>query len=149
MIFADLIDAMVADFAALPALAAVNVCDGAPTTNDLGAYLFVGVGNPDTTSGTGASGVQSWPTLGFCERDDEGDLFLAAYADTGDADQKAARDAAVAVMEAVQDRVRAAPTLSVPHVMSLSFSDYSYRPMQGTDGAAVLLFFRIRYTARL
>ena len=42
MIFADLIDAMVADFATLPALADVTVCDGPPRVNDPGAYLFVG-----------------------------------------------------------------------------------------------------------
>ena len=42
----DLIDAMVAQFGALPALADVTVSDGYPLTNEPGTYLFVGVDDP-------------------------------------------------------------------------------------------------------
>lgn len=149
MIYADLIDAMVADFATLPALAGVTVTDGPPLSNDPGAYLFVGVDNPDTDSGIGASGTQTWPLATFTNREDTGEVWLAAYADNGTGAMKDARDAATAVMEAVQDRVRTNLTLGVQGVLWLTFSDYSYRPMQTGNGAAVVLLFRIAYSARI
>ena len=149
MIFADLIDAMVADFAELPELVDVTVCDGPPRVNDPGAYLFVGVDNPDDESGIGASGTQSWPLATNTAREDAGEVWLAAYADNGDGLIKPARDEATAVMAAVQDRVRANLTLGVPGVLWLKFDDYSYRPMQTSNGAAVVLLFRVTYTARI
>ena len=149
MIFADLIDAMVADFAALPALAGVNICDGPPRINDPGAYLFVGIDNPDDDSGVGASGTQTWPLATNSAREDTGEIWMAAYADNGDGDMKAARDACTSVVEAVQDRVRTNLTMGVPGVLWLQFSDYSYRPMQTDNGAAVVLLFRIHYSARI
>lgn len=149
MIYAQLIDAMVADFTALPALATVTVSDGPPRVNDPGAYLFVGIDNPDTDNGIGASGTQSWPLATNAQREDAGDIWLAAYADNGDGNIKLARDEATAVMEAVQDRVRANLTLGITGMLPLSFSDYSYRPMQTDSGAAVVLLFRITYSARI
>lgn len=149
MIFADLIDAMVADFAALPALAGVTVTDGPPRVNDPGAYLFVGVDNPDDDNGIGASGTQTWPLATNSAREDAGEIWMAAYADNGDGAMKPARDEATAVMEAVQDRVRANLTLGVPRVLWLQFGDYSYRPMQSDNGAAAVLLFRITYSARI
>lgn len=149
MIYADLIDAMVADFAALPALADVTVTDGQPRTNNPGAYLFVGVDDPDSSSSDGATGTQTWPLHGNVSREDDGQILLAAFADNGDGEMKAARDAVDLVLEAVQDRVRANPTLSVPGVLWLSFSEYRYRPKQYDSGAGVLLFFRINFKARI
>ena len=148
MIYADLIDAMVADFTALPALANVTVCDGPSIVNDPGDYLFVGIDNPDDDNGIGVSGTQSWPLATYTYREDDGDIWLAAYADNGAGAMKPARDAATAVMEAVQDRVHANPTLGVAQVTRLAFSDYTYRPMQTANGAAVVLLFRITFTAR-
>ncbi len=146
MIYADLIDAMVADFAALPALADVTVCDGMPLTNDPGTYLFVGIDDLDAASSDGASGVQSWPLATHTQREDAGDVLLAAYADNGEGGMKAARDAATAVLDAVQARVRANQTLGVAGVLWLSFSDYRYRAL---DVGAALLLFRIHFTARI
>lgn len=149
MIYAKLIDAMVADFSELPELATVTVCDGLPRVNDPGPYLFIGVDNPDDQSGTGASGTQTWPLATNAAREDAGELWLAAYADNGDGLMKPARDEATAIMKAVQDRVRANLTLGVPGVLWLQFGDYSYRPMQTENGAAVVLLFRITYSARI
>jgi hypothetical protein len=149
MIFAKVIDAMVADFTTLPALAGVTVSDGPPRTNEPGAYLFVGIDNPDTDSGIGASGTQTWPLATNSTREDQGEVWLAAYADDGDGLIKPARDAATAVMKAVQDRVRVNLTLGIPGLLWLSFGDYSYRPMQTDNGAAVVLLFRVSYSARI
>ena len=149
MIFADLIDAMVADFAELPALADVAVTDGPPRVNDPGAYLFVGIDNPDDDNGVGASGTQSWPLATNSAREDTGEIWMAAYADNGDGDMKAARDACTSVVEAIQDRVRANLTLGVPRLLWLQFGDYSYRPMQTDNGAAAVLLFRINFSARI
>lgn len=148
MIFADLIDAMVADFSALPALADVTVCDGPPRVNDPGTYLFVGIDNPDDDSGTGASGTQTWPlgTYTYCE--DAGEVWMAAYADNGDGDMKAARDACTAALEAVRDRLLANRTMGVANVQWITLDTYSYRPMQTGSGAAVALFFRLTFSAR-
>ena len=148
MIFADLIDAMVTDFATLPALAGVTVTDGHPLTNDPGTHLFVGVDNPDDDNGVGASGTQSWPLGTYSYHEDTGEIWLAVYADNGDGAMKPARDAATAVMEAVQDRVHANLTMGVPGVQWLAFDSYSYRPMQTVEGAAVVLLFRITFSAR-
>lgn len=147
LVYADVIDALVEQLPAV--LADVEVCDGAPLTNEPGTYLFVGVDDPDTTSSMGAAGVQSWPTSGFADREDEGDIFLAAFAEDGSGDLRSARDESNRAMLGVQDYVRANPTLGIPGVLWLSFSDYSYRPTQDGEGAAVLLFFRLHYTARI
>ena len=149
MIFADLIDAMVADFAELPALADVAVTDGPPRVNDPGAYLFVGIDNPDDDNGVGASGTQTWPLATNSAREDTGEIWMAAYADNGDGDMKAARDACTSVVEAIQDRVRANLTLGVPRLLWLQFGDYSYRPMQTANGAAAVILFRVTYSARI
>lgn len=149
MIFADLIDAMVADFATLPELADVTVCDGPPRVNDPGSYLFVGIDNPDDDSGVGASGTQTWPLATNAAREDAGEVWMAAYADNGDGDMKAARDACTSVVEAIQDRVRANLTLGVPRLLWLQFGDYSYRPMQTANGAAAVILFRVTYSARI
>lgn len=148
MIFADLIDAMVAEFAALPALADVTVTDGQPLSNEPGTYLFVGIDDPDSTSADGARGAQSWPLACHSPREDEGDILLAAYADNGEGDLKSARDAATAVLEAVQVHVRVNQTLGVTGVQWLNFDAYRYQPMQG-HAAAALLFFNIHYLARI
>jgi hypothetical protein len=127
----------------------VTVSDGPPRTNEPGAYLFVGIDNPDTDSGIGASGTQAWPLATNSTREDQGEVWLAAYADNGAGLIKPARDAATAVMKAIQDRVRVNLTLGIPGLLWLSFGDYSYRPMQTENGAAVVLLFRVTYSARI
>ena len=86
----DLIDAMVAQFAALPELADVTVSDGYPLTNEPGTYLFVGVDDPESaTRAASATATQEWPHATAHSRNEAGAVTLACESWNGDADQKA------------------------------------------------------------
>lgn len=146
----DLIDAMVAQFGALPALADVTVSDGYPLTNEQGSYLFVGVDDPESASrAASATATQEWPHATAHSRNEAGAVTLACESWNGDADQKAARDEVFRVAAEIQTALRASTTLGVPGVLWLSFTNLRLEQAQGAGGAGALLTFQIDFTARI
>ena len=146
----DLIDAMVAQFGALPALADVTVSDGYPLTNEPGTYMFVGVDDPESASrAASATATQEWPHATAHSRNEAGAVTLACESWNGDADQKAARDEVFRVAAEIQTALRASTTLEVPGVLWLSFTNLRLEQAQGAGGAGALLTFQIDFTARI
>lgn len=144
-----LIDAMVADFGALPALSGVEVWDGLPMTNAPGTYLFIGVDDPDVTKVSAADAEQEWPHATAQSRNEDGAITLACESIDGSGDLKACRDEVFRVVGVVLDRVRTTKTLGVPGVLWLNSTGLRLEQGQGDAGASALLTFRITYTARI
>jgi len=145
----DLIDAMVSDFGALPALADVTVSDGLALTNEIGTYLWVGVDDPDGMKTASADADQAWPHATAQARNEEGGITLSVESITGDGNPKDVRDEVYRVAGAIQTRLRESKTLGVPGVLWLSFANHRLEQGQTRDGAVALLTFRITFTARI
>lgn len=145
----DLIDAMVSDFGALPALADVTVSDGLALTNEIGTYLWVGVDDPDGMKTASADADQTWPHATAQARNEEGGITLSVQSITGDGNPKDVRDEVYRVAGAIQTRLRESKTLGVPGVLWLSFANHRLDQWQTRDGAVALLTFRITFTARI
>lgn len=144
----DLIDTMVADFAAR--LPGVIVSDGYSGLNEPGTALYVGVDDPASTSpANAATSSQDWPLLTGRSRDETGEVTLAVEALDGSGDAKAARDGVFAVAGVVQDRLRESITLEVPGVLWLGYTSQTLNQAQTPDGAVALLRFTIAFKARI
>jgi len=146
------IDALVTKArAALPDL---SVHDGFGVTDDPGDFLMVGVEDPDLDGATfSAEAQQSWAHVNHTARDEEGDITCAALSWTGDGDeagQKAARDAVYATTAALENVLRADPTLGVATVLWASFgTSQQLKQAQDQHGAIALLLFRVHFKARI
>ncbi len=103
------IDALLAGLRARPALRAVDVVisDGMPVENFAGRRMLT-VGGQDAPTVDGTSG---WGALGTLRRVEDYTLSLYASADVGSVDQKAARDAAYALVAEVGAFLREDPSL--------------------------------------
>lgn len=145
-----LIDALVT--AARTALPSAQVYDGYGVTDDPGDFLMVGVEDGSASGPAGsAESRQSWPHVGHQVRDEEGDVHCFAVSWNGDGDQKAARDAAFAITAAVENLLRADPSLGIAaQVMRTGFGT-SQRLEQDQDqhGAIALVAFDIHFQARI
>lgn len=147
-----LIDALVAQ--ATTALAGTaTVYDGYPDTKDPSAFLAVGVDDPESqASASSVSGQQSMATMGTDRsRDEVFSLTCAAYAWNSDADQKAARDDAAAILEAVATLLRADPTMGVglPGRVVCQIDTVSLSQDKNANGADALFIFAIANKARI
>lgn len=132
----------------------VVVSDGFAVTNDPGAYLQIGVEDPDLTGyTTSASATQRWATAGGTKsRDEEGDITCAALGWDGDGDPKAARDGALEAVITFGEALRADPT--VGGVQGLLWTEFGSgfelnQAQTAEDGAVAQLLFRIHYRARI
>lgn len=147
----DVIDALITNMvAALPA--STSVFDGFGVTGDPGdTYVLVGVDNPDAnTIGFAAESQQEWANANYTARDESGEVVCAAVAWNGEGDQKAARDAAYGVLDAVAAMLKADPSLGVPELLWTSFGTrVQLSQDQNEKGANAIAVFRIHYRARI
>jgi len=150
-----LIDALVTQSrTALGSTAAVY--DGYGASADPGNYLMVGVDDPDQAQpAPSMSESQAMATLGTPRsRDEEGSIPNVAYCWNGDGEngQKAARDAAYAIVEAVAALLRTDPTMGVgqPGRVVCQVGDISLdqNSAQGV-GAYALITFTVAFKARI
>lgn len=137
--------------AADAALATVTVYDGFGVSDDAGDFLMIGVEDPDSQdAATSADAEQSWANADGTARDETGTVTCAALSWNGDADQKAARDAVYAITAAVEDLLRADPSLGIATVLWTSFgTSQQLTQAQDEQGALALLVFRIQFRARI
>lgn len=145
-----LIDAVVA--AARTNLPNVLVFDGVGVTDDPGDFLMIGVEDPDLEGAAfSADTRQDWAAAGTgAPRDEQGEITCAALSWNGDGNPKAARDGAYAIAAAVEDLLRANPSLDVAGLLWTSFGSSSQLSQaQGSGGASALLVFRINFRARI
>lgn len=145
-----LIDALVA--AAKTALPNVLVYDGFGVDAEPGKkYLMVGVDDVDAKGASwAATSEQEWANANNTSRDEEGVVVCAALAWNGDSDPKAARDAAFAVVAAVENLCRTNPSLGVATLLWTSAGHrLQLTQDQGEAGAVAVVVFHIRYRARI
>ncbi len=136
------------------ALPSVQVLDGGGVAGDPGDYLMIGVDNPDSEDAASSANVQQVRATMGGARDEAGEITCCAYSwngDSGNAAQKAARDAAFATVEAVAAILRTtAPTLGLSVVLKTEFGermDVSQAPT--TKGTDCLIIFSVAYLARI
>jgi len=148
-----LIDALFTQ--ATAALPTVRVYDGYGVSEDPGDYLMVGVADPeDPDESEAASATQSQMTFGSTRpRDEQGVIHMVARSVNGDASnagQKAARDAAYAIQEALATVLRTTDNAGVTGVMQLgNGSNLRLMQDQNTYGASASLLYDIAFKAQI
>lgn len=132
--------------------AKISVYDGYGLSDDPGDFLMVGVEDPETQGfTTSASAGQNWAETGqSAERDDIGDVTCCAMSWNGDADQKAARDRAFAVVGVVEDLLRTDSQLGLDDLLWAEIGpQMELHQIQDDSGAAAWVIFRVHYEARI
>lgn len=139
---------------ATAALPNINVYDGFGIPGDLDEdALMIGVGDRSASAPANSAGSsQTMAVLGpDRSRDQTGSVTCVALSWNGDADQKAARDAAYAVVAAVEDLLRTDPTLGVAapgrSVCQMGSEDLDQGQYEG--GADALIIFTVEFAVRL
>lgn len=129
----------------------VSVYDGFGLSEDPGDFLMIGVGDPDSsTLDKAASSAQGWTYANTTTRDEEGDVTCAALSWNGDADQKTARDSVFAITAALEDALRANPSLGLDNLLWTGYGPTSDLDQnQDGSGAMALLVFTIHFKARI
>lgn len=146
------IDALLATAKNAAGLTDVLVLDGFGLTEEPGDFLMVGVDDPDRTdAAASASSEQEWAHANHTDRDERGAITCAALSWNGDANQKAARDAAYAITAALEDSLRADPTLGgVDGLLWTGFGQSSQLTQtQDDQGALALIVFTVAFRARI
>ncbi|MCX6399233.1 MAG: hypothetical protein NTX33_04780 [Propionibacteriales bacterium] len=146
------IDALVAQAAA--ALPSVNVFDGFGVVNDTGNYLMVGTDDPSqSVRSIAAQASQTTGPMGTSRpRDESGSIICAALAWNGNGNAKDARDAAFAVIAAVEALLRADPQLGLtggPYLVAEMGDGFQLEQTQSDQGAEALVGFSVRFRARI
>lgn len=128
------------------------VIDGLGVTADpVDNALFVGIDDPDAANGSfAADAKQDWANANYTARNEEGFILCAASAWNGDADQKAARDSALAITSSVENALRANPSLGLSNLLWTSVGGrIALTQNQSQGGAHAVVLFRINYRARI
>lgn len=139
---------------ATAALPDINVYDGFGIPGDLDEdALMIGVDAPSSPGSANSAGSsQTMAVLGTDRaRDQTGSVTCAALSWNGDADQKAARDAAYAVVAAVEDLLRTDPTLGVaaPGRSVCQMGSETLTQSQYEGGTDALIIFTVDFAVRL
>jgi len=143
------IDALMA--AATTALPDVTVADCWPVSLNSGDWLLIGVDDAEASRTIGASGTQVYPHAQRLTRDESAEVHAVIWCAHDDDDVKGARDAAFAILAAVEALLRASITLDVASVWKASMAAWSYTPHRLADyGSTVAeIQFSITYEARI
>jgi len=143
--------------------AGVNVFDGFGVTSDpsVSGVLMVGVDDPDTgdTANASSSG-QSMATMATTRpRDQIGSVTCCAVAWNGNADQKAARDAAYGIVATVENFLRSDPTVGIGQpgrvVVQMGDDDRLSQNQYSGDaegvggGCDAIVIFTVNFKARI
>lgn len=145
-----LIDALVTAFQA--AMPTVSVRDGFTVTGDTGDFLMVGSDDPDSeTSAESATVEQAWAHANSTARDERGEVNCVALSWNGDTNQKTVRDSVYAIVAAVENVLRADPTVGgVPGLLYTGFgTSQTLRQNQFQEGVDARLAFTIAFRARI
>lgn len=143
-----LFDALIA--AAAAALPTTQVSDGIGNTEYPGDFLMIGISDDGPNPSTAVRSRQKWANANGTARDEEGDITCLAVSWNGNADPKAARDGVYATKAAVENLLRANPSLGVAGVLWTSAgTDENLEQDQDNNGAVAYLVFTIAYRARI
>lgn len=129
----------------------VLVIDGdGPESDDVGDFLFIGLGDPRRDDSDAGTFDQSWPQSTAAGRRETGTVFCIAISCDGSGDQKAARDAAFVTLGAVQRVLREDTRLGgINGLLSTSLTGAQADQRQNSRGAVCAIRFSVDYTADL
>ena len=151
-----LINALVDHFT--EALPDVEVHDGFGVSDHADDFLMVGVEDPNGSEATSADAQQTWAGLGANARNETGTVTCAALVwrgNPGDTGQREARDAAAAIVAAVENSLRGEPGEPhlggvVPGLMWVGFGSRVRLVQDQTEsGPMALVVFDIDFKARI
>jgi hypothetical protein len=147
----DVIDALVALFAAAPGLAGVKVLDGPVVTGSpLKDVVFVGYdGDPDEDGGLAVEFSQEWASIGQRARDETFTVTCAVLAWRGSTAVRPVRVRAFALLAAVEDALRAAPDLGQPPPTIVAFASGSVHQAQRSEGMQCRIPFQVAVKTRI
>lgn len=150
----QLIDALVSNLTTSLSASPVLVIDGYGTDDDPADFLMIGIDDP-TASGPTASasaGQKPGPMATTRPRDQEGQVWCAAYSWNGNGNQKQARDAAYTYMAAVENLLRTNPNLGIAaggYFVAQMGADERLMQNQDQNGAEAGLIFSVKFEARI
>lgn len=140
-----LIDALVACFATVVDADGVNDGPGMAAPNG-NAYVYVGVNDPESDDWiTAAEGDQGWQWLGHMQRRETVNVPCVAVAWNGDADQKAARDAAYVILGALTTAIETDPSLGGSALWTVGVTSLALQQRQDKSGAAARIQFTVHF----
>lgn len=147
----QLIDALVAAATAALPDQGIVVLDGYGVTEFTGNYLMIGIDDPyRPDASVSASSTQDWAHANYTTRNEEGDVTCAAVSWSGDANQKTSRDAAYATTAAVENLLRANPSLGLTALLWTSYGTTTQlEQSQDEDGSWALVVFSVHFRARI
>lgn len=132
------------------ALPDADVLDGDSVIETADDFVMIGVGDIDSEGRTtAANSKQEWANANFTAKDETGQILCAASSFNGDGDIPRARRETFALMFAIEDVLRANPSLGVDGLLWAHLGDFDYDQWQSDSGAAGLLIFRIDFRARI
>jgi hypothetical protein len=145
------IDTLLAGLRTRPALSDVVISDGLPVENYAGRRLLT-IGGQEAPT---VEGTSEWGALGLSRRREDYVLRLYASATDGGVDQKAARDAAYAVVSEVGAFLREDPSLGflvgegAEMGSAFTLSQTSPDPDRTGEGRWAEVAFDVRVRARI
>ncbi len=123
---------------------------GAYDAGERGVAVYIGANDPGEEDGTpAASSAQEWAWLGHVQRKAEFTVDCHVVAWNGDADQKAARDAAFTALQAFTDAITSDPTLGGVVIHVTGVSGVELVQSQDSDGAHAHITFGLPMAAWL
>lgn len=129
----------------------VLVIDGMPVTDaSVPKALCIGMRGIDPTGPEeAASSSQQWAILGHATRDETLTVHMVAAGWDGAGNQKAARDAAFSIVDAVAVLIQTDPTLAGVVICVTNVNDLNLSQCQYADGAVAYIPLDLTCRARL
>lgn len=145
-----LIDALVPALQASPDLATVKVVDG-PLVSDSAAqeWVFVGYDGDEDGDFATATSQQEWAGLGAKKKNEEITLTCAILVQRGSTDVRGCRTRTYEVFAAVENTLRADPSLGFPTPTVCAVTEHSFHQEQTADGIQGRLPFTVTCTTRI
>lgn len=132
----------------------VEIYDGYPVTMPSGEMYLEIATTPDTGNAPAVDGTQDFASIPGREKDEQFNIYCAAYARSGDTDLKVERDRAFSIMRAVEAMVRPREPGS-DHTLGGAVrwcqvsGRINYTPLQAQEGCAVRVEFEVMCVERL
>jgi hypothetical protein len=142
----DVMTTLVSTFAALPALAGVDVRDG-PPLDGMGDSDFVIIGHDGAPDSTAESVFQQeWTDLACTRRTESGEVICCCVSNTGDTDMAVRRTRAFALLAACETALVGDMTLGGV-VLSAQLTGARVEQYSNPKGVAVVAPFTVTYRA--
>ncbi|MFJ9374432.1 hypothetical protein [Streptomyces sp. NPDC101455] len=146
----ELIDALMAALAASPDLATVQVVDG-PLVTDSAAqeWVFIGYDGDEEGDFITATTQQEWAGLGAKKKNEDITLTGAVLVQRGSTDVRSCRIRTYEVFAAVENVLRADPSLGFPTPTVCAVTEHTFHQEQTADGIQGRIPFAVACTTRI